>query len=105
VLTSKASRRFYKSGQLFILIVCAFLLNSPEAQANFADPFIRKAKEIYRNVAPILFFLGSFALFVSLGFNMFSERPNWKWPITIAIILVILGVFDYVVRTIGIRVW
>ena len=94
-------QRIYAQG----LILGWVVLNSTPAHADFATPVIRKIKEFYQNASAIIFICGCVALFWGIGKLMLDSRADIKWPITIAVILMILGAFDTVVRTIGVAGW
>jgi hypothetical protein len=87
------------------LILCMTMLSYTEAHAEFAGPVIRKIKEFYGSASAIIFICGCVSLFWGIGKLMIDSRADVKWPITIAIILIILGAFDTVVNTIGVVGW
>ena len=105
MLTSKRSKRFYRGFELWVATVCLLLLSCPEAKANFAAPVIQNIKLFYREFSSIIFICGCVSLFYGIAKLMLDPRADVKWPITVSIILMVLGAFDLVVRTIGVPGW
>jgi hypothetical protein len=94
-----------KTYRFTTLILFLILLTCPDAHADFSAPVILKIRTFYQSASAIIFICGCISLFWGITKLMLDSRADVKWPITVAVILMILGAFDTVVRTIGVAGW